>query len=171
MAGKPRRKSKSGIEPLPFGQKLVLNQWIVSLFGFDPLKDHKDGKRAPAADAAPGQTVKDAQEGMTAENLHHFYKALDVHLQEGAVITQADLLRYEHNIVSHTLAINEKRDRPIVWKYYQWLSLLFAEIYLDRFFADRAALLDSLNAYVSSAFNILLDRRRIRDRDHALRIR
>jgi Type III restriction enzyme, res subunit len=127
----------------------VLNQWIVSLFGFDPLKDHKDGKRTLRPVQPLAKTVKDAQEGMTSENLHHFYKALDVHLQAGAQITRADLLRYEHNIVSHTLAINEKRDRPIVWKYYQWLSLLFAEIYLDRFFADRAALLDALNGYVA----------------------
>jgi hypothetical protein len=144
------RKPKSKIKPLPFGHKLVLNQWIVSLFGFDPLKDHRDGKRTLRPMQPLAKTVKDAPEGMTSENLHHFYKALDLHLQEGAEITRADLLRYEHNIVSHTLAINEKRDRPIVWKYYQWLSLLFAEIYLDRFFADRAALLDALNEYVDA---------------------
>lgn len=146
------RKPKSSAKPLPFGHKLVLNQWIVSLFGFDPLKDHKDGKRTLRPVQPLAKTVKDAPEGMTSENLHHFYKALDVHLQEGAQITRADLLRYEHNIVSHTLAINEKRDRPIVWKYYQWLSLLFAEIYLDRFFADRETLQEALNDYVS-AFN------------------
>ena len=146
MAG---RKKSAKPKQLPFGHKLVLNQWIVSLFGFDPLKDHKDGKRTLRPIQPLAKTVKDAQEGMTPENLHHFYKALDLHLQDSAQITQADLLRYEHNIVSHTLAINEKRDRPIVWKYYQWLSLLFAEIYLDRFFADRDALLHSLNAYVA----------------------
>jgi len=144
MARAPKKKL------VPFGHKLVLNQWIVSLFGFDPLQDHKNGKRTLRPVQPLAKTVKDAPGGMTSENLHHFYKALDVHLQEGAEITRADLLRYEHNIGSHTLAINEKRDRPIVWKYYQWLSLLFAEIYLDRFFADRAALLDALNAYVDT---------------------
>jgi len=146
MAGR-----KKGAKPkeLPFGHKLVLNQWIVSLFGFDPLKDHKDGKRTLRPVQPLAKTVKDSQEGMTPENLHYFYKALDINLQAAAEITRADLLRYEHNIVSHTLAINEKRDRPIVWKYYQWLSLLFAEIYLDRFFADRDALLEALNAYVT----------------------
>lgn len=138
------------IKPLPFGHKLVLNQWIVSLFGFDPLKDHKDGKRTLRPMQPLAKTVKDAPGGMTPENLHHFYRALDINLQASATITRSDLLRYEHNIVSHTLAINEKRDRPIVWKYYQWLSLLFAEIYLDRFFADRDALLAALNDYVAS---------------------
>lgn len=146
MAG---RKKAAKVKQLPFGHKLVLNQWIVSLFGFDPLKDHKDGKRTLRPMQPLAKTVKDAQEGMTPENLHHFYKALDINLQATAEITRDDLLRYEHNIVSHTLAINEKRDRPIVWKYYQWLSLLFAEIYLDRFFADREALLEALNAYVA----------------------
>jgi hypothetical protein len=147
MAG---RKRPPKTKLLPFGHKLVLNQWIVSLFGFDPLKDHKDGKRTLRPMLPLAKTVKDAPEGMTAENLHHFYKALNVHLQASAQINQADLLRYEHKIVSHTLAINEKRDRPIVWKYYQWLSLLFAEIYLDRFFADRDTLLDGLNGYVTT---------------------
>ncbi|WP_417247418.1 DEAD/DEAH box helicase [Celeribacter sp.] len=146
MARAPKKKY------LPFGHKLVLNQWIVSLFGFDSLKDHKDGNRTLRPMQQLAKIVKDVQGGMTPENLHHFYKALDINLQASATITQADLLRYEHNIVSHTLAINEKRDRPIVWKYYQWLSLLFAEIYLDRYFADREALLEALNAYVA-AFN------------------
>jgi hypothetical protein len=143
-----RAKKAAKVKPLPFGHKLILNQWIVSLFGFDPLKDHKDGKRTLQPVQPLARTLKDVQEGTTPENLHHFYRALDVNLQAGAAITRGDLLRYEHNIVSYTVAINEKRDRPIVWKYYQWLSLLFAEIYLDRFFSDREALLDALNSYV-----------------------
>ena len=117
---------------LPFGHKLILNQWIVSLFGLDPLKDHKDGKRTLRPMLPLAKIVKDTPEGMNAENLHRFYRELDINLQSDAIVTPEDLLRYEHNIVSHTLAINEKRDRPIVWKYYQWLSLLFAEIYLER---------------------------------------
>ena len=147
MAAKSKKPKQ-----LPFGHKLVLNQWIVSLFGFDPLKDHKDGKRTLRPLQPLAKIIKDTPEGMNAENLHRYYRDLDVNLQAGAAINQADLLRYEHNIVSHSLAINDKRDRPIVWKYYQWLSLLFAEIYLERFFADRDALLEQLNDYVE-AFN------------------
>ena len=143
------RRKTSRKKQLPFGHKLVLNQWIVSLFGFDPLKDHKDGKRTLRPVLPLAKIVKDAPEGMHAENLHNFYKMLANNLQADSSITQNDLLRYEHNIVSHTLAINKDRERPIVWKYYQWLSLLFAEIYLDRFFADRDALLEQLNDYMS----------------------
>ncbi len=54
MAG---RKRAPKTKPLPFGHKLVLNQWIVSLFGFDPLKDHKDGKRTLRPLQAFGQNM------------------------------------------------------------------------------------------------------------------
>ena len=142
----PVKKKKPKL--LPFRHKLVLNQWIVSLFGFDPLKHHKDGKNSLGAMQPIANSVKGTREGLTADNLHYFYKSLVTNLQDTATITQTDLLRYEQNIVSHTLAINAKRSRPIVWKYYQWLSLLFSEIYLDRFFTDRDALLDNLNSYI-----------------------
>ena len=138
---------------LLFGHKLILNQWIVSLFGFDPLEDHKDGKRTLRPMLPLAMFIRDTTEGRNADNLHRYYLALRDNLPSEEEITREDLLRYEHNIVSHTLAINEKRDRPIDWKYYQWLSLLFVEIYLDRFFADREVLLEKLNAYVE-AFNV-----------------
>src|SRR5210317_1688551 len=105
MAARSRKPKQ-----LPFGHKLILNQWIVSLFGFDPLKDHKDGKRTLRPMLPLAKIVKDTPEGMNAENLHRYYRELDINLQSDAVITPDDLLRYEHNIVSHTLAINEKRD-------------------------------------------------------------
>ena len=131
---------------LPFKQ--VLNQWIISQFGFDPLASIKQGKRKLRALEPISATLRSVPEGLTADNLHHFFKALDIHLQEKSAVTHDDLMRYEHNIVSYTLAINERRSRPIVWKYYQWLSLLFSEVYLDRFFSNRENLMASLNVYV-----------------------
>ena len=126
MAARKKAAPKGAKKPkeLTFGHKLVLNQWIVSLFGFDPMQDHKDGKSTLRPMQPLTKSVKDAPVGMTPENLHHFYKALDLHLQPSAQITQADLLRYEHNIAGHTLAINDRRDRPIIWKYFQWLLSL-----------------------------------------------
>jgi hypothetical protein len=35
-----KRKPK-GIKPHSFRNKLLLNQWLVSLFGIDPLVEHK----------------------------------------------------------------------------------------------------------------------------------
>ena len=39
---------------------------------------------------------------------------------------------------------------PITWKYFQYLSLLFCEIYLDRYFRDPKTLLLNLNAQVDT---------------------
>lgn len=133
---------------LPFGHRLVLNQWLIEQCGHDPLAAHKAGKRKLRPLQGLASILRDCPEGMDADSLHHFYKKLGVEWQEEAEVTQDDLLRYEQNIVSHTLTINERRSRPIVWKYYQWLSLLFAEIYLDRYFGQRDKLLSSLNEYI-----------------------
>jgi len=61
------------------------------------------------------------------------------------------LLTYDQNIVRHTQAISARRSEPIRWKYFQYLGLLFTEIYLDRFFSNRAQLLADLNNQVSSS--------------------
>jgi hypothetical protein len=143
-------RSKNRIKTLPFSFKLVLNQWIVSLFGFDPLAEHKDGSRKIRPIQALAKPLKETQEGLDSDNLHYFYKALAAHLPPESRITKDELLRYEHNIVSHTLMINERRERPIVWKYFQWLSLLFAEIYMDRFFGSKDKLRAELNDYLDN---------------------
>ena len=50
--------------------------------------------------------------------------------------------------------LNERRltrgDEPIVWKYFQYLTLLFTEIYLDRYFHDPQGLLKALNAQIAA---------------------
>lgn len=135
-------------QTLPFADKLVLNQWILSLLGIDPLSDHKQGGRAVRPFHVLARTLRDCPEGLGEDNLHNFYQQMKVHWQPKASISAAALLQYEQNIVFHTQRLNEGRERPIVWKYYQWLSLLFAEIYLHQYFSDRDGLLDKLNGYV-----------------------
>src|SRR5699024_12791109 len=44
--------------------------------------------------------------------------------------------------------INDKRDKEKKWKYFQYLSFLFTEIYLDRYFNHRDKLLKDLNLFV-----------------------
>lgn len=132
----------------PFGHRLVLNQWLIEQCGHDPLAAHKTGKRKLRPLQGLAGILRECPEGMDADNLHHFYKKLEVEWQTDAEVTQDDLLRYEQNIVSHTLSINKRRSRAIVWKYYQWLSLLFVEIYLDRYFGRRDKLLSGLNDYI-----------------------
>jgi hypothetical protein len=154
-----KRKAK-GPTPHKFRDKLVLNQWLISLFGIDPLKEHKQQGQTVRPFRLLTDPISDPRlEGLNHDNLHHFYH----HLADCPLLSYSDptapvprfritrdvLLRYEENIVSHTQHINAKRHRPVVWKYYQWLTLLFVEIYLDRFFGNREGLLTDLNEYVA----------------------
>lgn len=154
---KPRRAK--GPKPHAFTNKLLLNQWLMSLFGIDPPGDNK----ARPFHILAGPIKDPKREGMDSDNLHHFYHYLGDSplfnntppgpLLPGFKLDSDILLRYEENIVHHTQTINRRRNRAVVWKYYQWLTLLFVEIYLDRFFGNREGLLSELNAY-TDRFNV-----------------
>lgn len=135
-----------------FRNKLVLNQWLISLFGIDPLMEHTLYGQKIRPFHRLVDPIKNPQlEGLDRDNLHNFYHALvnsNLFWNDLSAVSREQILVYEENIARHTLAINEKRHRPVVWKYYQWLTLLFVEIYLDRFFGNREALLKELNTFV-----------------------
>lgn len=146
------RKAK-GPKPHAFRNKILLNQWLLSLFGIDPLAENERRPFHLLADP-----IKDPKlEGLDADNLHYFYHYLGDSplfssdgpgvMISGFRLDRSTLLQYEENIVRHTQTINQRRTRHVVWKYYQWLTLLFAEIYLDRFFNNFDGLLSDLNAY------------------------
>ena len=149
----PARKKARGPKAHPFRNKLLLNQWLISLFGIDPLAEHKEGNKKALPFHVLSRPIRDPGiEGLDEDNLHSFYHQLtqsDLFWNESSKVTKEQILVYEQNIVRHTQALNEKRQRRIVWKYYQWLTLLFTEIYLDRYFSDPEQLLKDLNEYVA----------------------
>ncbi len=146
-------KKRSGLKSHSFRNKLLLNQWLLSLFGIDPIQPPKLRGEKVRPFHLLADPIKDPHlEGLDADSLHNFYHALvnsNLFWNELAPLSKEQLLVYEENIVRHTQTINEKRRRPIVWKYYQWLTLLFVEIYLDRYFGNREALLTELNDFVT----------------------
>lgn len=146
------KKRSRGPKPHKFRDKLLLNQWLVSLFGIDPMAENKLRGQKVRPFHLLADPIKDSQlEGLDHDNLHHFYHALvgsNLFWNQMCALSKEQILLYEENIVRHTQAINEKRHRPVVWKYYQWLTLLFVEIYLDRFFSNREELLNDLNTFV-----------------------
>jgi superfamily II DNA or RNA helicase len=146
------RKPK-GPKKHKFSNKLLLNQWLISLFVINNQDDKVVRPFHKLADP-----IRDPRmEGLDADNIHKFYHNLvnsELFWDEsGRVLSKAELLSYEENIVRHTQSINAKRSRPIVWKYYQWLTLLFVEIYLARFFESPEKLLLELNTFVER-FNL-----------------
>lgn len=153
MPPRTRRARTPQREKHSFRNKLLLNQWLIGLFGIDPLAERtgEDGKPILPYQLLSRHLKDMRTEGLGADGLHIFYHNLVTQvlaLFPTAALTKEVLLRYEENIVRHTEAINARRARPITWKYYQWLSLLFTEIYLDRYFRQREQLLDDLNDHV-----------------------
>lgn len=119
-----------------FSISLVLNRYLLSHFGvngFEPLAE---------------ELSSSAFEGRDENNVSKFYHELKRRLFHSDKLSEDQLLQYDQNIVSHTLRINEKRNEDIEWKYFQYLSLLFTEIYLDKFFQSREGLLKELNEYL-----------------------
>jgi len=153
MANRRSRRQKQH----SFYDKLLLNQWLISLFGIDPLTDHTlHGKKVRPFSILVDPIKDPRMEGLDADNLHRFYHNLvgsELFWNDKAQISKLQLLSYEENIVSHTFRINEKRQRPVQWKYFQWLSLLFSEIFLDKYFNQRDSLLFDLNSFVADFNN------------------
>lgn len=153
-ARKPRASSKPQI---PFSYKLVLNQWLFSLFDL-PSTDGSiewQGKRVPLLEAFRQKfnLVGDAAEGLDENNIHRFHHALTNVTVPPEELPADLLLEYDQNIVRHTQRLNERRlakgEELIRWKYFQYLTLLFTEIYLDRYFGDPEALAASLNEQIA----------------------
>ena len=125
-------------------EALVLHKYILSLLGCKDLE-------------ALSQDLKDpALEGIDNEGTSNIFYALKTHLY-AYHITEEQLYEYDRNIVRHTREINDRREEKITWKYYQYLALLFTEIYLDRFFSDKQKLLNDINTFLNDDFNFRVE--------------
>jgi len=141
---------------VPFAYKLVLNQWLFSLFGLPSENGFStwNGKRLPLLEAFKQkfQISEDSAGGLNESNVHRFHTALTNQTDPLPDLPDDLLLEYDQNIVRHTQRLNERRlargDEPIVWKYFQYLSLLLTEIYLDRYFSNPTALRASINEQI-----------------------
>jgi hypothetical protein len=135
-----RTGTRSRRAAVPFAYKLVLNQWLLGLFEverFEQLAEYLRDERL---------------EGLDENNIHRFHHELTARFFELADLPKETLLEYDQNIVRHTLSLNERRVRrgeePITWKYFQYLTLLFTEIYLDRYFRVPEQLLEGINGQI-----------------------
>lgn len=132
-----RRRTQPAAPPLEFYKKLVLNQYLLRQFGVEKFDELSRAMKPPRYEA------------VDSEGVSGFYKRLISEYHDTLKISEERLAQYDLNIVSHTRKINDKRDEKITLKYFQYLSLLFAEYYLDEYFNHRQGLLDALNAYVA----------------------
>ena len=121
----------------PFEEKLILNRWILQLMEVSNFEKLQEWLKDPEL------------EGFTEENISRYSQMLSSRLIEREKLSRDDLLRYDANIVRHWQQITEKRNhhegRTLYPKYFQYLALLFTEIYLERYFQDAQALQVELN--------------------------
>lgn len=126
-----------------FHASLILAQWALSFFGEGSFA----GLRAVLS--------REALEGVNAETGQTFFfeELTSRRLFDMNRVPAEKFAEYDRNVVAHWNAITARRETmngsaPRM-KYFQWLSLLAAELYLDRFFNDKAALLRELNDRVA----------------------
>ena len=112
--------AKKATKQLPKLQEaLVLYNYMLSLFGCRDWATLSENLKDPAL------------EGIDDEGTSRIFYVLKVHFSAYSKIDEEQLYEYDRHIVQHTREINERREDKIVWKYYQYLALLFTEIYLD----------------------------------------
>lgn len=122
---------------VPFDDQLILFRYFLRELGIKSLSDL--GRRLNTTE----------YEGVNESGNTWFYEYLAQIARRNDGNVSADRLRlYDENICRHTKQIGEKRGK-LQWKYFQYLSLLFTEIYLDRYFSDREGFCKDLNAFLA----------------------
>ena len=72
-------------------------------------------------------------------------------LKKGNTIPEGKLRQYDDNIRKYFQKLKRGRESNISLKYYQYLALLFSEIYLDSYFQNPIRFLNELNEWIQQA--------------------
>lgn len=141
----PPRNNRTGLRSnrveLRLSNALLLNKYMLSLFGATSLEALSEHLKDPSL------------EGYDENNVSLFYNAIATRPIPNDELTAEQLLVYDQNIYRHTMAISEERGERIRWKYFQYLSLLFTEVYLDRYFNARGKLLADIQEFQQTVYN------------------
>ena len=123
-----------------FDQHLILNRWLFSLFHKTSLNEFKSLLESVEND-----------DHIASDGQSHFYHRLsnELFFEHNNPLNLAELAAYDLRLVHYWQKITEKRNRTsghiLRPKYFQYLSLLFTEIYLDWYFNKKAELQTALN--------------------------
>jgi hypothetical protein len=126
----PRNNSQCQLD-----NHLTLHAWLNDHFGYKTTRALLDD-------------VKDyVDEGFNPNGYSSICEFLKFRAEPNSAIEEA-LPTYDSNIKRHLAAINNKRTQPIVLRYFQYLALLYAEIFLDWKFNRPEEFLRQLNVFV-----------------------
>ncbi|HUU20065.1 MAG TPA: DEAD/DEAH box helicase family protein [Sedimentisphaerales bacterium] len=128
------RKSNNGTTYVKLEKRLVLLAWLNDMLGYDSNKELLSD-------------IKEAEEGWDPYGRSYVYHRIVG--REGVKIALPVLGKYDDNIKAHLEAINARRAEPITLRYFQYLAILYAEIFLDWYINSRAKMLSELNKFVA----------------------
>ena len=116
---------------------LVLNKYMLSLLG---VKDFKEIQ----------SVFRNAVLGTNPSSGETYFCGLLKSVFQNKKLSPDNLDRYDSNIQSYLKHINANRQPKITLKYFQYLSILFTEIYLDMLKNNKASFLEDLNKFLES---------------------
>lgn len=132
-----RRKTVKNAN-VSFNDQLILFRYFLSLFDKTTLH------------GLAGRLNDSSYEGLNEDQNTYFYEELRRICLTGGdkVKVNPDKLRqYDENICRYVKQIGQRRG-GLKLKYYQYIALLFTEIYLDRYFSDPIGLASDINTFI-----------------------
>lgn len=134
--------ARKNVPQIYFDDQLVLFQYFLHELKLSSL------------DELGSELNKTEYEGVNENGNTYFYDYIALHCKmRNANISQDKLRLYDENICRHTRRIGEKRG-GLRWKYFQYVALLFTEIYLDRYFSDRENFCKDLNSWLKGFIQV-----------------
>uniref|UniRef100_A0A7C6A9E6 Restriction endonuclease subunit R n=1 Tax=candidate division WOR-3 bacterium TaxID=2052148 RepID=A0A7C6A9E6_UNCW3 len=112
---------------------LALNKYLLSRFGANRVTDLRD-------------KLKEQKEGFDSNGRSYFSDVL-IGL-ENLKIPPDVILHYDRAIREYSERLSKNRRDALSLKYFQYLAILFTEIYLDRYFNRHKELLRELNSFI-----------------------
>lgn len=114
-------------------KSLLLNKHFLFLFGTENFSDLK-------------RELENKQEGFDRDGKSYFSDVL-IGLDK-LRIPPEDILRYDQAIKEYSERLSRNRRENINLKYFQYLSVTFSEVFLDKYFNRRQEFLGALNSFV-----------------------
>jgi hypothetical protein len=113
-------------------QSLVLNRSLNSLLGVRGLNEFK-------------HVLSGCKDGVAGDGQSHFFHALAS--QKNLAIPEETLEEYDARVMGYEVRLAKARG-GFSFKYFQYLALLYTEIFLDRLTSEPTAFLEELNAFL-----------------------
>jgi hypothetical protein len=129
--GQVAAATSAGSLPL-LQQRLVLNRFLCRQLGCEDFKSLRE-------------KLRDQREDWNEDGHSHFFHVLRG--ISGLKISEDKLAEYDLRIRAYVERMNRFRQPAVQLKYFQYLAVLFTEIYLDLLFNDRKRFLAELNGF------------------------